>query len=63
MKLSQRLVFVFENQMKLTVKIVVVVFGCDTVKFGSQLRTSICLHGAWTYVHHPVLGVREVCKL
>ena len=46
-----------------TLRIAVVLFGCDTVKFGRRLRTSRCLHGAWTYVHHAVLVVREVCEL
>jgi len=48
---------------KLIVRIAVVLFGCDTVKFGRRLRTSPCLHGAWTYVHHAALVVREVCEL
>lgn len=60
---ESKLVFVFENLMKLTVRIAVVLFGYDTVKFGRRLRTSRCLHGAWTYVHHAVLVVREVCEL
>ena len=42
--------FFFENSMKLTVRIAVVLFGCDTVKSGRRFRTSRCLHGAWTYV-------------
>jgi len=62
-RLSQILVFGFQNLMKLIVRIAVVLFGCDTVKFGRRLRTSRCLHGACTYVHHDVLVVREVCEL